>query len=44
MAEHLGKGGNAAESFLKRAEDVKRRGNLLRQAAMNAERVTIETE
>jgi two-component system chemotaxis response regulator CheB len=38
MAEHLGSGEDrAAASFLKRAEDVKRRGNLLREAAMNGE-------
>jgi two-component system chemotaxis response regulator CheB len=39
MAEHLGKGhnGHSAESFLKRAEEAKRRANLLRQATMNGD-------
>jgi two-component system chemotaxis response regulator CheB len=45
MAEHLGSGENrAAESFLKRAEDVKRRGNLLREAAMNGKVVGTEKD
>jgi two-component system, chemotaxis family, protein-glutamate methylesterase/glutaminase len=39
MAEHLGEGHNgpSAESFLKRAEEAKRRANLMRQAATNGE-------
>jgi two-component system, chemotaxis family, protein-glutamate methylesterase/glutaminase len=37
MAEHLGDGENSqsAEAFLKRADDAKRRANLMRQAAVN---------
>ena len=37
MAQHLGEGDNShsAESFLKRAEEAKRRANLMRQAAFN---------
>ena len=37
MAEHLdhGETDRSAESFLKRADDTKRRANLMRQAAMN---------
>jgi two-component system, chemotaxis family, protein-glutamate methylesterase/glutaminase len=37
MAEHLSHGetDRSAESFLKRADDTKRRANLIRQAAMN---------
>jgi hypothetical protein len=35
MAEHLGEGhnGHTAETFLKRAEEVKRRAALMRQVA-----------
>jgi len=41
MAEHLSHGetDRSAESFLKRADDTKRRANLIRQAAMNGARV-----
>ncbi len=37
MAEHLGEGhnGHAAETFLKRAEELKRRAALMRQVATN---------
>ena len=39
MAEHLGEGhnGHTAEAFLKRAEEAKRRGALMRQVATNGE-------
>ena len=41
MAEHLshGEGSHSAESFLKRAEERKRRANLMRQAVTNGARV-----
>jgi two-component system chemotaxis response regulator CheB len=41
MAEHLdhGENGPSAESFLKRADDVKRRAKLMRQAATNGAEV-----
>jgi two-component system chemotaxis response regulator CheB len=39
MAEHLGEGqhNHSAESFLERAEEAKRRANLMRQAALNGD-------
>jgi two-component system, chemotaxis family, protein-glutamate methylesterase/glutaminase len=39
MAAHLGEGhhSHSTESFLKRAEEVKRRANLMRQAAVNGD-------
>ncbi|MBV9209019.1 MAG: chemotaxis protein CheB [Acidobacteria bacterium] len=41
MAEHLGEGqhNQSAESFLKHAEEARRRANLMRQAAMNGDAV-----
>jgi hypothetical protein len=37
LAKHLGQGENSqsAEAFVKRADDTKRRANLMRQAAVN---------
>jgi len=46
MAEHLDHGdkGPSAESFLKRADEAKRRANLMRQAARNEAEVQNRTE
>ena len=44
MAEHLDHGaGSHWESFLKRAEETKRRANLMRQAATNGAAVPRES-
>jgi two-component system chemotaxis response regulator CheB len=43
MAEHLGEGhnGHAAETFLKRAEEVRRRATLMRQVATNGQALQV---